>query len=872
MSEHNLNMITLDELCRQYMIDINAPTNSGYNSYFNWATRAVTELEWDVLQKFRQVYLVIDSATKSAKLPDDLVQYTRVALKNQVGELTDLALNPNLVIGDIEQPECDNPCPECGCDLELCSAVSNVVLTETAVTIATPVVQCDYSVTLLFGQVGGICVNPIFPFTFISVAVDGFTSAVTTVVNNLGEYGAVVDSFTISDLPLSRVILGTNSGGGGFNCSQAVTYYSDYPMTIISYEKNGVTVLDGTVVANYDELSAYMAQLGWTGITNSGCLNATNSVTLPLQRCTYSTGGFPFIFNNFSITLGGAFQFITGSYTTVDQIVNVLNALVTGAGYFYKISNSTFGAIINSATANYFGNLNATPPSGYTTSTNTNRWDISGFTFPLSSASVIIDGVTYTNNVAMANSTALVAWLNTLTTTAQGIFTLLSPTLIRINHYSQYFNSTFTYPTTSVTATINGVVYTSSTPMANVSAVVAWLNTLGVGAFGIYINGGEPTTIYYLGLQNWTLFSATWGGGGGGGSVTSNAGSCAFNLVTDLEGCFDIPTYEFVISNSNDTWGAFNIESQTTAHQQAVSLNSSCAVATVDQTYTNYCRTCTDSQGNITKECCNYGGQFINECSYEIVLDDTIGGGFAFPLTDGVITINGVDTAIATMAGITNLVTYLEGLGFYVTSVEQLILRKTLSANVYGTISSVLQSVTQTFTSSNCLTMEIAQSCNTEKICFVETKECGCPVLTNEVVNTMFNAGLINNTMFQRYIHGGEIGTTFRQPFNRYGFYNVDLNKGIIQFDPYFRFDTAVLEYIASDYVDSKNYLVPLLCRDYILAYIRKCEVQRKSNVPLWEREDARKACRAAKHNLVMRLNPIRYAQLKQVIDTTPQP
>jgi hypothetical protein len=53
--EHPINMITLDELCKQYLIDVAAPTNAKYNSYFNWATRAVTELEWDVLQKFRQV-------------------------------------------------------------------------------------------------------------------------------------------------------------------------------------------------------------------------------------------------------------------------------------------------------------------------------------------------------------------------------------------------------------------------------------------------------------------------------------------------------------------------------------------------------------------------------------------------------------------------------------------------------------------------------------------------------------------------------------------------------------------------------------------------------------------------------------------------
>lgn len=867
---YNISRYTsLDDIVKLYMIQVGAVNNARYNQYMTMAQLAYQELEFDVLKKFTYRYLPVDSSTKTVAIPDDMLQYTMIGFVNQVGEIIELTYDPKLVFRqEVLSPVCH--CDECGCTDEVCSTISNVVLSETVVTIPTPVVQCDYSVTLLFGQREGLCSSPIFPFTFISVTIDGFTSAVTTVVNNNGEYAAVIDALSVSDILLPMTIRGTNSGGGSFVCATTISYYTDYPMTIVSYVKNSVTVLDGTVVANYSELSAYMATLGWTGITESGCVNATNSVTLPLQKCTYSTGGFPFTFNNFSITLGGAFQFITGSYTTVDQIVNVLNALVTGAGYFYKISSSTFGAIINSATANYFGNLNATAPTGYTTNTNTSRWDISGFTFPLSSASVIIDGVTYTNNVAMADSTALVVWLNTLTTTAQGIFTLLSPTLIKIAHYEQAKDIVATYPTTSVSATINGVVYTSNTPMANVSAVLNWLNTLGVGAFGIYINGGEPITIYYLGLQNWTLFSATWGGGSAGGSVTTNGGSCAFNLITDLEGCFDIPTYEFVISNSNDTWSDFIIESQSVSAQQVVVLNSSCSTVTVDETYTNYCRTCTDSQGNITKECCNYGGQFINECDYEIQLDASKSGGFGFPLTDGIININGTDTTIATMNGINDLVDYLEGLGFYITSTSPLVFKKNLSATAYGTISSVIQGVTQTFTSSNCLTMEIAKSCNTETICNVPVKECGCVTLTDKEINTLYNCNLINNTMYERWIHGGDISTTYLQPYNLYGFYNVDMHKGVIQLDPFFKYDTIYLEYYGSSEVSTKNFAVPLLAREFILSYIHKMANLRKGNVPRGELEYIKKECRAAKHNLRIRWQPPREKQIIDLIKTPP--
>lgn len=588
--------ISMNELVSQYLIDIGAPNNNMYNSCLNWAIRGYAELEWDVLKKFKRVYLPVDSTTKTATLPTDFVQYTRIALHNQVNELIDLGYDPNLVVGDIEALECH--CDDCGCTDEVCYAVSNTVLTETTAVISTPVVQCDYSVTLLFGQRQGLCANPIYPFTFISVTIDGFTTPITTVVANNTEYQAVLTSLAIPNIPTSRGIIGTNFGGGAFTCSTTVSYYTDYPMTIISYVKNGVTIGDGTIVADQAELTAYMLTLGWT--------------------------------------------------------------------------------------------LNDLAPN--------------------------------------------------------------------------------------------------------------------------------PNT--------------------------------------------------YVIANSNDTWGAFNIESQTTAHQQAVVLNSSCSTSNVDVTYTNYCRTCTTSENTIIRECCNWGGQFVNECDYGIIFTDTRLGGFEFPLTDGIITINGLDVSIGTMDGISDLISYLEGLGFFITSVDPLMLRKTLSADSYGTISSVLQGITETFTESNCLNMEIVKTCNTETICNTTVAECGCVTLNDEIVNTLSNAGIINNTMYMRYINGGEIGTTWRQPYNNYGFYNVDVHKGIIQLDPYFRFDTIVLEYYANEEVKSKDFLVPVLARDYILSYIHKCSIQRKNNVPLYQIQQAQKQCWSDKHNLKLRWQPARYAQIKEINNT----
>lgn len=596
--EHNLNVISLDELVKNYLIDVGAPNNAKYNQYFVWAGRAVDELNWDVMRKFKQVYLVVDPTTKSAKLPSDMIQYVTVGLRNQVNEIISLAYDPSLVVGDIEQPEQEACCSDCGCDKEICYAVSNTTLKETEVTIPTARTQCTYTVVILDTHIRtGLSPIITYPYTISQVVSAGFTTIFSPVltINNVNDYNTFYSQYII---PYQPYTVATSLGTFAYT---TVTYASDYPASIVSYTKNGITTTVNHVVTNDADVEAYMNSLGWT-----------------------------------------------------------------------------------------------------------------------------------------------------------------------------------------------------------------------------------------------------------------------LNVLAPQKNTFTITTY--------DVWSGFSYSGNKLAAQPITVAPSSCSTITEDVSYTNYCKTCTTSESTIVKECCNYGVNYsTTECEYSIELPDTRDGGFTFPLTDGIITIDGVDTAIPSCDAITDFISYMEGIGFYVSSYDPLTFYKYDSPIVYGSISSALQSLSYNFTQANCFN-PVQQICTTTKICDIETEECGCPVLTNEVVNTMYSAGILNNTMFERYIHGGEIGTTWRQPWNRYGFYNIDIHKGIIQFDPFYQFDTVVLEYIAKEYVDSKDYLVPLLARDYILAYIRKCEVQRKPNTPLYEREDARKVCRAEKRNLMQRLNPIRYAEFKQIMDTTPKP
>lgn len=329
------------------------------------------------------------------------------------------------------------------------------------------------------------------------------------------------------------------------------------------------------------------------------------------------------------------------------------------------------------------------------------------------------------------------------------------------------------------------------------------------------------------------------------------------------------PTIQtYYINDSPDTWGGFDVTGDLT-ERDIVVTPTSCSTTTVDRSYTNYCRTCVGANGDIIKECCTYGGAFGNYCSYEISIDGN--RGLAFPLTDGVITINGLDVSIATINSLDEFIAYFDTLGFYVAdNGDPIIFRKVLSTDVYGNFSSVLQSIDIDFTQSDCLSMIISQTCATEKICNVTVLECGCVVMNDKEINTLYNANIINNTMYERWLHGGDISTTYLQPYNLYGFYNVDMHKGVIQLDPFFKYDTIYLEYYGSSEISTKNFAVPLLAREFILSYIHKMSHLRKGNTSRTEIEFMKKECRAAKHNLRLRWQPPREKQIRDLIKTPP--
>jgi len=131
MANELKQFITLDSAIQLGMMisgESNNPNSYARFKYF--ALQAMNELTWDVLRNFKGVLVGVDQTTKTVKLPDDFVQWTRVGFIDQENEIQDLAYDPNLAF----TPTIEN-CNEvskhcsCGCTDPVCAAVSNAETT-----------------------------------------------------------------------------------------------------------------------------------------------------------------------------------------------------------------------------------------------------------------------------------------------------------------------------------------------------------------------------------------------------------------------------------------------------------------------------------------------------------------------------------------------------------------------------------------------------------------------------------------------------------------------------------------------------------------------------------------------------------------------
>jgi hypothetical protein len=292
----------------------------------------------------------------------------------------------------------------------------------------------------------------------------------------------------------------------------------------------------------------------------------------------------------------------------------------------------------------------------------------------------------------------------------------------------------------------------------------------------------------------------------------------------------------------------------------------SCTLETNDVTYEKKVTTCL-SGDKVTKETC--APVLINSTVdlYDYSVD--FGGALGLP-TEVLYNKDGQEYSLGTIDTLDELYTELIALGWGLVSYDDAIMVLIGSENIWGDFEFVDTPLLVTpDTILEYQSVNVVEKCSTEIVCELEVLECGCIVPTDEVINTLYAANLIDNAMFQRYINGGEISTTWRQPMNAYGFYNVDVHKGIIKLDPFFRYDAIYLEYYTSSRIQSKDFLVPVLAREYLISYMHKMSILRKNNAPLWQIEKAQKQARAEKHNLRLRWQPIRYREIVDLFRTT---
>lgn len=338
-----------------------------------------------------------------------------------------------------------------------------------------------------------------------------------------------------------------------------------YPFTI-AITVNGV-LQSAVTINSQSDLDTFFASYGFTnkiGNADYGTDTVTQTIfgdlqiigtiiapvnapvlsELTFQKCTYSLGSFSF--TSFTIDLGGHIQTenCSPAATTIDELVVICNGFFAGGGddnrgfgYYFKVNSTTLGAQITSNIANFFGNLNAVVPGNKITGTNSIVYDISSFAFPSTTgARITINGTTYINSSTIADATALVAWLNTLYSQSLGIFTLTSPTQISVSHPIVDLSvNPIPFSTVSAMAVFNGVTYTMATAAANGQDLVTWLNTLGVGIFGL--NNTGANLIYYIGNQNWDTITLFYSGPNSIKYIpTASSQTGALNPVTILQG------------------------------------------------------------------------------------------------------------------------------------------------------------------------------------------------------------------------------------------------------------------------------------------------------------------------------------------------
>lgn len=203
-------------------------------------------------------------------------------------------------------------------------------------------------------------------------------------------------------------------------------------------------------------------------------------------------------FTGISIDINGTVYTDGATYTTVQQMLEWMNSLVSFQGYFYYDTGANqIVARVASYSAPLFGDIiidTARTPVTVVVSTSATAftcWKFTGagIVYPTTTESISINGTTFGSSSNLANVAALVTWINGL-----GVLTLgyasASGADIYIAHKVEAMSNSVTFPTTLFEVNIGSVTYTAPGVINDAYEAVQYLNTLGLGEFstdGIHI-------------------------------------------------------------------------------------------------------------------------------------------------------------------------------------------------------------------------------------------------------------------------------------------------------------------------------------------------------------------------------------------------
>lgn len=289
---------------------------------------------------------------------------------------------------------------------------------------------------------------------------------------------------------------------------------------------------------------------------------------------------------------------------------------------------------------------------------------------------------------------------------------------------------------------------------------------------------------------------------------------------------------------------------------------------------------CTNDSGNISARICEpVVTNPTQACTYSITFPRTASELTSAPYTNFYFTKNNQQLFIGDVTNSAELTTIMTANGFSLTSsgTTSIVYGITLSANVWASATftnTAFVTSTITFTQSECATPTptVETYCYDTVICETETLPCGCPVLNNEVVNTIQSWSTLFNEFIQRDLHGLDWQQTFKQPLSWFGYFNVNADMGLIQFDPHYPFDTVYLQYYSANEVTGGDYLVPIFAQDALAAYMIHKFTFNKSNVSGYDKKLYQKAWYNEKKKLHERKNPARMAGIENVIRMNPRP